>query len=186
MSVQAAISKWDLGNKLIRFALLLILSLSVFAPANAQQQSSLLPAIPKATGEPHPEGNEFWRKNHMDLMRHDRDLTMRQGDREIEASLKGCFDCHAATDDAGAIVTYESDQHFCRTCHDYVAVKVDCFACHRSTPVGVDETASHATLLPKRDHLQDTERLVAYLQEVTGTIPAGPVPAAPDTAEVSQ
>lgn len=168
-----------------RFALVLALVAAGFAaPGNAQEQearSSLLPEIPKATGEPHPEGNEYWRRNHMSLMLHDRDLTMHDGDREIGASLKGCFDCHAAKDDQGQIVTYASEQHFCRACHDYVAVKVDCFMCHRSTPDGVDEGAAHASLVPPAPGTadgQDGGSIVAYLQEVARQ--------SPQSAEVSQ
>ena len=83
----------------------LALLIGAAAPGAAQEaRSSLLPEVPRATGAPHPEGNEYWRRNHMDLMRHDRDLTLRAGQREIGASLKGCFECHAATDDAGQIV----------------------------------------------------------------------------------
>lgn len=124
--------------------LILALAIGLVGHASAQERASLLPEVPKATGEPHPEGNEFWRRNHMELMRHDRDQTVYLGDREIGASLSACFECHAATDDAGAVVTYESEQHFCRACHDYAAVKVDCFMCHRSTPEGVDEGNLHA------------------------------------------
>lgn len=101
----------------------------------------------------------------MDLMRHDRDLTVRDGDRKIGASLTGCFDCHAATDDAGQIVTYQSEQHFCRSCHDYVAVKVDCFMCHRSTPDGVDEHAVQAAMAPQLPVASgDVQSVVAYLK----------------------
>ena len=119
--------------------LILALTIGLVGHVSAQERASLLPDVPKATGEPHPEGNEFWRKNHMVLMRHDRDQTVYLGDREVVASLSACFECHAATDDAGAVLTYESEQHFCRVCHEYAAVKVDCFMCHRSSPEGVDE-----------------------------------------------
>ena len=150
-----------------RLLLVFTLLIAAMSPALAQERSSLLPDIPKATGAPHPEGNEYWRRNHMDLMRHDRDLTMRDGDRDVGASLKSCFDCHAATNSAGAIVTYESEQHFCRTCHDYVAVKVDCFMCHRSTPDGVDEGAAHAATLPQtRLQGADGTSIIAYLRLV--------------------
>lgn len=116
------------------------------------------PDIPKATGAPHPEGNDFWRRNHMSLMKHDRDLTMHEGDRDIQASLKECFDCHTVVAD-GKPVTYQDERHFCRSCHDYAAVKVDCFSCHRSTPSGFDEPPLHAAM---RD---ETLRLArAYLE----------------------
>ena len=134
--------------------------------ATAQERSSLLPDIPVATGEPHAEGNEYWRRNHMNLMKHDRDLTVRDGDRQIEASLKGCFDCHTAKDDAGQVVTYQSEKHFCRACHEYVAVKVDCFMCHRSTPDGVDEHELQAVILPQKPLKDaDIQGIVAYLKQ---------------------
>ena len=120
------------------------LSLALAAPVAAQEVSGLGPVIPKATGEAHPEGNSVMRRRHMEMMRHDRDLTMHDGEREIEASLSKCFDCHSVKDEAGDYVTYESEKHFCRTCHDFVAVKVDCFMCHRSTPEGYEEPALHA------------------------------------------
>jgi len=150
----------------VRLVLICAVLIGATSLAMAQERSALLPDIPAATGDPHQEGSEYWRRNHMDLMRHDRDLTLRDGEREIGASLKGCFDCHAAKDDAGQVVTYENEGHFCRTCHDYVAVQVDCFMCHRSTPDGVDEGAAHAAILP-RGSLKDAdiEGVIAYLSK---------------------
>lgn len=150
----------------------LLLSLCLLVTASvgfAEERSSLWPNVPAATGAPHPEGNEYWRKHHMELMKHDRNLTMRLGDREIAASLKSCFNCHAATDDHGNVVTYASEKHFCRVCHDFAAVKVDCFMCHRSTPDGVDETAEHAAILPPepgRITGGETGSIVAWLADV--------------------
>lgn len=134
--------------------------------AGAEERSALWPEVPAATGDPHPEGNAYWRKNHMALMRHDRDLTMRDGDRQIAASLKGCFECHAATDASGTVVTYASEKHFCRACHDFVAVKVDCFTCHRSTPDGVDERAEHAAIAPSRVIAAEKGSILAWLGQV--------------------
>ena len=135
----------------------------------AGDRASLLPDIPKGIGEAHAEGNGFWRRNHMDMMRHDRNLTLRMGEREIAASLKGCFECHAVNDDQGMPVTYASDKHFCRVCHDYAAVKVDCFTCHRSTPDGVDEHAisgrEHA-MLPLAEG--DAGAVEGYLRRFAG------------------
>ncbi len=122
----------------------LVVSLLVF-PATAQENGTWRfgPTLPEATGNPHPEGNEYMRKFHKDLMKHDRDLTVREGVRDIDASLKQCFDCHTVTDEeTGDPVTYEDDRHFCKTCHQYVAVQIDCFMCHRSTPADFDETST--------------------------------------------
>lgn len=112
-------------------AIFILMSAGVMA---VQAQADLGPHIPKAVGEPHPEGNEFWRINHMDLLRHDRDQTVYFGDREIQASLKECVACHAVNDEQGEPVSYEEPEHICRTCHDFAAVKIDCFSCHQSKP----------------------------------------------------
>ena len=157
---------------IVRFALVWALLIGAASLAEAQERSSLLPDVPKATGEPHPEGNEFWRRNHMDLLAHDRDLTVRDGNREIQASLKSCFECHAATNDQGTVLTAQSPNHFCSACHQYVAVKIDCFVCHRSTPDGVDEYAARASLvapvpMPIKD--ADVQSIIAYLKKAEQT-----------------
>ncbi len=120
-----------------RFFVSLVAAVLIFAglgAVGAQAQSLFGPTVPKAVGSPHPEGNEFWRINHMDLLSHDRDETMRLGNRDINASLKECVACHAVNDAAGEPVGYESEEFICRVCHDYVAVKIDCFSCHQSKP----------------------------------------------------
>lgn len=132
-----------------RLLALISLALALTALPALAQEWRFGPTVPKATGEPHPEGNEYMRKFHMELMKHDRDMTLRDGERDIDASLKECFDCHTVKDEeTGDPVTYEDERHFCRTCHDFVAVKVDCFMCHRSTPEGFEEPSPlHARLL---------------------------------------
>lgn len=154
----------------MRTALLLLgLALATVSPAAADEiWAGLGPEVPKATGEPHPEGNAYMRRRHMQLMRHDRDLTMHEGDRNIDASLAECFECHSVKDEAGAYLTYESEQHFCRACHDFAAVKVDCFMCHRSTPEGFEEPPLHAmTLAPERD----MQLAQTYIEKVLGSEP---------------
>ncbi len=147
--------------------LFIALILGVATPLAAQERSALWPDVPTATGTPHPEGNEYWRRNHMELMRHDRDLTLRQGTRDIGASLNGCFDCHTTKDASGIVLTYQSEKHFCRACHDFVAVKVDCFMCHRSTPAGVDEDAAHAAIRPAQSAQADPAAILAYLNQLS-------------------
>ena len=139
---------------ILAFLVLLGLSLPLHA------QSGALPEVPKATGEPHPEGNEYWRKNHMVLLRHDRDLTLREGEREeIQASLQSCFDCHTVRDEAGEPVTVSDERHFCRVCHDFAAVKPDCFTCHRSTPS--DNVANRLMAKP-----EEPNSIAAYLERL--------------------
>lgn len=121
---------------------LIIATLVLFGlTAGVAISGSVYPEIPKATGEAHPEGNEFMRVNHMDLLRHDRDLTMRDGNRDTDYSLAGCITCHAVNGPDSKPVTIKSEEHFCRTCHEYVAVKIDCFQCHNSVPADLGEAS---------------------------------------------
>ncbi|RME16367.1 MAG: Hdr-like menaquinol oxidoreductase cytochrome c subunit [Alphaproteobacteria bacterium] len=121
------------------------------------------PAVPAATGDPHPEGNDYWRLHHMDLLQHDRDKTVREGIRNlspddvaITASIGTCFDCHAVKDEQGEYVSFDDPRHFCRVCHDYAAVTIDCFECHRSTPAN---TTAYRTMAKP----EDPDSIVAYL-----------------------
>ena len=114
-----------------RFISVLVMAALLVTPSYAEE---LLPDIPKATGEPHPEGNEYWRINHPTLLRHDRDLTVIDGIRDVNASLAQCVACHAVKGPDSAPVTYESPEYFCRVCHDFAAVQINCFECHKSVP----------------------------------------------------
>ncbi len=82
------------------------------------------------------------RRNHMDYLKHDRDKTVHQGIRETRYSLAECVDCHAEKDGAGAYKPVNSEDQFCAGCHEYVAVSLTCFQCHRSTPGAGDQTAA--------------------------------------------
>ncbi|MEX2241499.1 MAG: hypothetical protein WD775_12490 [Burkholderiales bacterium] len=66
------------------------------------------------------------RRDHMDMLLHQRDRTLRQGLREPRFSLKNCVDCHASRE-TGSVLGKEG---FCSSCHEYAAVKMDCFECH--------------------------------------------------------
>lgn len=70
---------------------------------------------------------EEMRKNHMEMLKHQRDRTMRQGIRGEKASLNGCIDCHASKA-TGSVL---GKGGFCQECHSYAAVKLDCWDCHQ-------------------------------------------------------
>jgi len=109
--------------------------LGFFAPFEASAQTLVpFPEIPRAIGDPDFHGDTPIRDTHMLLLLHQRDETMRQGLRPEKESLKGCLSCHAVKDDVGQAISYENPGHFCRVCHDYAAVQVDCFSCHSSLP----------------------------------------------------
>jgi len=102
-----------------------------------------VPAIPMGQGEKCVEDTDFMRRNHMSLLDHQRDKTMHEGIRSKQHSLKECISCHAVAGPDSMPVTVSSPQHFCRSCHDYAAVSIDCFQCHASRPEPGDLAADH-------------------------------------------
>ena len=84
-----------------------------------------------AKGDKCVRDTEFMRRNHMVMLKHQRDDTMRRGIRTTQFSLKNCIDCHASPKNNSVI---GNNDNFCQGCHSYVAVKLDCFECHSSKP----------------------------------------------------
>ena len=83
------------------------------------------------------------RRRHKALLFEEQELAVRHGQRNPEASLNRCVTCHAVLDDVGQVIPYEDERHFCRACHVQVAVALDCFSCHRSTPIAPLESAAN-------------------------------------------
>ncbi len=90
-----------------------------------------LPKIEKGKGEKCVEETQFMRRNHMDLLKHQRDDTMRKGIRTTKHSLKQCVECHAS-EKSGSVAASKED--FCSACHSYASVKLDCWDCHATKP----------------------------------------------------
>ncbi len=86
-----------------------------------------VPQLDRARSGPCVEDPKEMRRTHMELLRHDRDATVRRGVRDRKESLAGCVDCHASTVDDRVT---GSDSRFCQGCHSFAAVKLDCFDCH--------------------------------------------------------
>ena len=107
------------------------------SPASAQSSASTtasrtpVPVIEPAKGGECIADPAFMRRNHMDLLKHQRNDTLRGGDRTGKYSLKACIDCHASK--TSQSVTAEPT-NFCQSCHAYAAVKLDCFECHANKP----------------------------------------------------
>jgi len=76
------------------------------------------------------EDTATMRREHPDMLRHQRDLTVHEGVRTRAHSLKACVECHASAK-TGSVL---GKQGFCQSCHDYASVRIDCFGCHASKP----------------------------------------------------
>lgn len=92
------------------------------------------PVIPKGKGKTCVADTEIMRRSHMQVLDHQRDETVRQGIRGGKFSLRECVECHAVPGPGGAAVTAADPKHFCTACHQFAAVKIDCFECHASRP----------------------------------------------------
>lgn len=163
------------GMAVIFLTVMLVQISAVSAGENTRSSGPLieLPTVANKCIRP----TEFMRKNHMDLLQHKRDQTTRQGIRTKDASLQGCVDCHTKNDEKGTPIPIDAQGQFCSTCHEYVAVKLDCFECHRTTPDVPDQAASipvipaHTNLLakllakPLATKLNEVDSLRTYLEE---------------------
>jgi predicted CXXCH cytochrome family protein len=132
----------------IALGLAYLAGLAVVSAAGEEESETSrvpLPEIPKGQGENCVEDTDFMRRNHMTLLMHQRDDTVLEGIREKKHSLKECVSCHVVTGPDAMAVTAASPKHFCRSCHDYAAVKIDCFQCHASRPDAAPATGDHSS-----------------------------------------
>lgn len=107
------------------------------------QAGDVGPKIPidKSKGSCVLPGDQM-RREHMKILMHRRDDTMFRGIRGGKKALSACLTCHMVKDEkTGKPVTVASPKHFCRVCHDYAAVKVDCWQCHKSVPEAAERQA---------------------------------------------
>ena len=129
----------------MRLAAVIVLLLA-FANASAIAED-LVPQPPKGKGEHCVAPTEFMRRNHMSMMKHQRDETVHEGVRGKPFSLAGCMNCHAVKGADGQPVSYSDSKHFCRSCHDFAAVSIVCFECH-SSRTGADKTQRTERAVP--------------------------------------
>jgi hypothetical protein len=76
------------------------------------------------------EDTAVMRREHPDMLLHQRDLTVHEGIRTRAHSLKECVQCHASQK-TGSVL---GNNGFCQSCHEYASVKIDCFGCHEPKP----------------------------------------------------
>jgi hypothetical protein len=145
----------------------------VLAPGiAAQPDSSELGAI--AIPQPNKPANasacvepvEIMRREHMNLLLHQRDETVLDGERDSKYSLVGCMDCHNPADDAASAVRYPDPQHFCAGCHLYASVDIDCFECHADRGLGESQQSRLAPALD--DGLLSLQTFHRQLEHASG------------------
>ena len=111
------------------------------------------------------EPTEYMRRNHMEVIRHQRDTTVYGGIRSTKHSLAGCVECHVGYDAQHKPVGIDGDGQFCAACHDYAAVKLNCFDCHATVPQGEAwnqvRATGHESLLPGVEEQADAAAAAA-------------------------
>lgn len=114
----------------------------------------------EARGDQCVEPTEVIRRDHMKILMHERDEAKLYGRRNPDHSFVGCVDCHvsptASRDDPST--------HFCMACHQFNAVRMDCFQCHTDRPSD----------LPSPQHSagpeESVERYLAAQTHARGTV----------------
>ena len=74
------------------------------------------------------EPTDLMRRDHMELLKHQRDKTMHEGIRTHAAQPQRLHDLPCQPEDRQR---YRRNGGFCQSCHAYAAVKLDCWDCHR-------------------------------------------------------
>lgn len=117
--------------------LLTIFLLCVAAGTALAADTGLKPKLDIGKGGQCVDDPKFMRDNHMRLLRHQRDETLRQGVRGGKYKLADCVECHASAKTGRVVGT---DDSFCQGCHRYAAVRIDCFECHASKRKALPES----------------------------------------------
>ncbi|MBM3357982.1 MAG: Hdr-like menaquinol oxidoreductase cytochrome c subunit [Betaproteobacteria bacterium] len=113
-----------------------VLAAAGFADSGERRAGRVaMPVVKIEQGEACVAATEEMRRDHMKMLLHQRDRTMRQGLRETRFSLKNCVECHASRE-TGSVLGKDG---FCSSCHAYASVRMDCFECH--TPLRQGRTA---------------------------------------------
>jgi len=126
---------WVVG--LMMIGALLSVPTIVSAHGSSEESSAHrvpIPVHPEGRGDRCVKDEEFMRRNHMNLILHKRNLTMREGIRTTEHSLKECIKCHADQKPDGSYIPVNAPDQFCQSCHSYAGIQPDCFECHATTP----------------------------------------------------
>lgn len=134
-----------------------VLVLTLSAPALSSAADVPKPQIPEAVkGDQCVEPTDVMRRKHMDYLKHQRDETMHKGIRTTKYSLKECLECHAPAEDDTQAAGKDNEQHFCKNCHQYAGVQIDCFECHAEKPE--KQALFHPLVTPGMDKVKDVHQ----------------------------
>jgi hypothetical protein len=125
-----------MANALVRGSLIslgLVGALQAMA-VTAAGTNFVVPGSQAAQEKSCVEPTDFMRRNHMEVIKHQRDETVHGGIRSTKHSLAGCIACHGAKGPSGQPVPINDDRQFCGACHDFAAVRLNCFECHAKVP----------------------------------------------------
>ena len=100
----------------------------------AAGESYVVPGSQAAQLESCVEPTDFMRRNHMEVIKHQRDETVHNGIRSTKHSLAGCIECHVSAGADNQPVPVNDEGQFCNACHDFAAVGMNCFGCHANVP----------------------------------------------------
>jgi len=122
-------------NHFMVIATVLVVSMFAFdatfaADVAGSKPPGVAPTVNIFVGGKCVDDTGIMRRNHMDLLRHQSDNTLRRGIRTTKYSLKNCVNCHADPKTNSVL----GKDGFCETCHAYTATKIDCFSCHSPSP----------------------------------------------------
>ena len=144
----ATISNPDIGEHeivpLATWIMAAVMAVAGLAEAAETRAGVAPPQVNSARSETCVEPTAEMRRNHMDMLLHQRDQTMRRGIRTSQHSLKHCVACHANPTTNSVL----GKDGFCQSCHTYTAVRIDCFECHSPSPQKVTGGAKAAAVGP--------------------------------------
>ena len=119
-------------NRVAAWGMVAVLAFAGFADAGDTRTGRVAtPSFKIEKGEACVAPTAEMRRDHMNMLLHQRDKTVRQGLRDVRFSLKNCVDCHASRE-TGSVLGKDG---FCSSCHTYASVSIDCFECH--TPLAL-------------------------------------------------
>lgn len=125
-----------------------LMAATAWAAEDSKSSRVPRPAVKIEKGGKCVEPTEEMRRNHMNMILHQRDETLRRGVRTTRHSLKGCIECHASPTTNSVV----GKDGFCESCHTYAAVRIDCFECHSASPRRArdgDKSGAHSKTMPE-------------------------------------